>query len=867
MTQEVTKRNMANDQAHLPVPGRFPAMEPAYHRPEGNRRMITWSVFGTLVAIALIVSGQGIFFALPDEPITGDKPRFVIAASPTFSPTPSATPEATATERANTFTFLEPAATPMPVPGGRLLILTPTARDTGWVVSDDDSIVTGYDPQNHFGDTFLYAGVLAGKVYHAAIQFDLGRIPRGTKIYAASLRLTGLRADQLSQEGRGVWHLQFLAPEIDYNWRSHNYEQIHRAAIWSTFEPPLSQEQLGEGQVNLFEFTPEQLALLERRIFEGSDKTGQQVSFRLDGPTEGSDNLFAWDSGYGQGSQEAGPELFLSLGPPPPESLPPYYVVITSTPTPENIMTAAANSLQMTAEARRFGTATPLPPNWVTPVVVTATPTPENQATAQAMSESATAIALTTGEPPNMVTATPTPTYVIITSTPTPKDIMTAVAEARQVTAEAIRLGTATPLPPNWVTPVVVTSTPTPANSATAEYLRAIILTTGTPTPTPANMQTATPTPVFIPAELFASPTPTAIPQSIPAVLLGKILFLSDREGTTAEERLQAEWKKATPQITPQAYVLDPTTGELGRLTAMWPYEVATTREAWSADMSYRAYAKELPGRMKNALAIHYYDYRYQVEHLVTTMDAGTAYDPAWSPASEEIAFVSTESGNDELWVIHRDGSGMRQLTQNEWEWDAHPSWSPDGQQIVFFSNRTGTSQLWIMNKDGSGQRLLMDLNSYNDWDPVWVKYLEPVTAPATPTPVSGVPTGTFTLLNPVTLDDPSYGLTDFEWSWTGAVPPGSGFEVRVWREGEPPAGVHNAVLDNQNGNIKSIGENEYRLRVDITEATGVRGRRGKYLWTVALVQISPNYADLGQQALPAHFRFEPGASSGDDNR
>ena len=47
-------------------------------------------------------------------------------------------------------------------------------------------------------------------------------------------------------------------------------------------------------------------------------------------------------------------------------------------------MTAVANSLRMTAEAEQFGTATPLPPNWVTPVVVTAAPTPKNQATAQA---------------------------------------------------------------------------------------------------------------------------------------------------------------------------------------------------------------------------------------------------------------------------------------------------------------------------------------------------------------------------------------------------------------------------------------------------------------------------------------------------
>lgn len=87
---------------------------------------------------------------------------------------------------------------------------------------------------------------------------------------------------------------------------------------------------------------------------------------------------------------------------------------------------------------------------------------------------------------------------------------------------------------------------------------------------------------------------------------------------------------------------------------------------------------------------------------------------------------------------------------------------------------------------------------------------------------------------------------------------------MRVWREDEPIAGVHDAVQDNQNGNIKSMGENKYTLSTNIKDAAGVKGRRGEYLWTVAFVQISPNYADLGQQASPAHLRFEtPGGGHG----
>jgi len=85
---------------------------------------------------------------------------------------------------------------------------------------------------------------------------------------------------------------------------------------------------------------------------------------------------------------------------------------------------------------------------------------------------------------------------------------------------------------------------------------------------------------------------------------------------------------------------------------------------------------------------------------------------------------------------------------------------------------------------------------------------------------------------------------------------------VRVWREGEPPAGAHDALLDNRNGWIERLSPNRYRLRVDISPADGVRNQRGEYLWTVVLVRISPSYDDLGLQvmAAPARLRFEPSA-------
>ncbi|MCB0166232.1 MAG: serine/threonine protein kinase [Anaerolineae bacterium] len=138
-----------------------------------------------------------------------------------------------------------------------------------------------------------------------------------------------------------------------------------------------------------------------------------------------------------------------------------------------------------------------------------------------------------------------------------------------------------------------------------------------------------------------------------------------------------------------------------------------------------------------------------------------------------------------------------------------------------------------------------------------------PTTVPTvTPTPTVGLPNGSFTLISPISLDNPTYGPTNFEWDWNGPVPANYGFEIRVWRENESPAGAHDAVLDNQQGRVQKIGENRYQLNIDISQAAGVRGRTSTYLWTVVLVQIDPSYADLGLQAEPSVLRFEAGGGS-----
>ena len=105
-----------------------------------------------------------------------------------------------------------------------------------------------------------------------------------------------------------------------------------------------------------------------------------------------------------------------------------------------------------------------------------------------------------------------------------------------------------------------------------------------------------------------------------------------------------------------------------------------------------------------------------------------TEYDnfPAWSPKGDLIDFTSFRDGDFEIYTIRPDGSGVRRLTHTGGN-DAHGIWSPDWQWIVFSSSRLGWKdealvsysgpqpygELFAMRADGSGVRQLTD----NQWE------------------------------------------------------------------------------------------------------------------------------------------------------
>ena len=163
---------------------------------------------------------------------------------------------------------------------------------------------------------------------------------------------------------------------------------------------------------------------------------------------------------------------------------------------------------------------------------------------------------------------------------------------------------------------------------------------------------------------------------------------------------------------------MDPDGSNLVLVTDPWIHEAARAWQSISPDGDYKTFVYEVKGVPQ----VFFKSLRDGTMQQLT-LSARMSYDPAWSPVENRIAYVSQVTGhNDEIYSMNGDGSQVRKLTSNTWEWDKRPTWSPDGTRIAFYSNReTGRLQIWIMEADGSKPRNISN-NDYNDWDPVWLK-------------------------------------------------------------------------------------------------------------------------------------------------
>jgi Tol biopolymer transport system component len=89
-----------------------------------------------------------------------------------------------------------------------------------------------------------------------------------------------------------------------------------------------------------------------------------------------------------------------------------------------------------------------------------------------------------------------------------------------------------------------------------------------------------------------------------------------------------------------------------------------------------------------------------------------------WSPDSKKIAFISTKSGNIDIWVASADEKELIQLTDDpEDETRSYPHflvWSPDGKTLAYISKRS----IWLIPVSGGKPKEIVKEASEPSWSP-----------------------------------------------------------------------------------------------------------------------------------------------------
>ena len=80
-----------------------------------------------------------------------------------------------------------------------------------------------------------------------------------------------------------------------------------------------------------------------------------------------------------------------------------------------------------------------------------------------------------------------------------------------------------------------------------------------------------------------------------------------------------------------------------------------------------------------------------------STLDEQT---PDYSPDGKWLAFASTRSGVEEIWLANADGSNPKQITFMGGPQCSNPRWSPDSRRILFNSRRDGSADLYLLAPD-----------------------------------------------------------------------------------------------------------------------------------------------------------------------
>jgi eukaryotic-like serine/threonine-protein kinase len=181
------------------------------------------------------------------------------------------------------------------------------------------------------------------------------------------------------------------------------------------------------------------------------------------------------------------------------------------------------------------------------------------------------------------------------------------------------------------------------------------------------------------------------------------LYFASDRSGVTSLWRLPIDELSGRVQGEPEPVTASGQASMLfsfsrdGRRILFTDHETRTALEKVSFDPASGSVAS--PAAMIT-----------QTSNRIATLDVSR--DGHW-------LVYQTSIPQEDLFIIHSDGTGLRQLTNDEFN-DRQPRWSPDGTRIAFYSNRGGKYEIWTIRADGSQLEQAAVIPDRRAYHPIW---------------------------------------------------------------------------------------------------------------------------------------------------
>lgn len=142
-------------------------------------------------------------------------------------------------------------------------------------------------------------------------------------------------------------------------------------------------------------------------------------------------------------------------------------------------------------------------------------------------------------------------------------------------------------------------------------------------------------------------------------------------------------------------YIMHLPTGEVTRLTETLEYD---GKPSWSPDGLWLAHDTYLDDSLE--IMIRPIDASQAPIRL--TNGLASDFAPAWSPHGRQIAFVSTRSGENEIWLADLDNIEDRftNLSRSTNRTENRPVWSPDGSRLLWSAMENGSHGIYIWEMD-----------------------------------------------------------------------------------------------------------------------------------------------------------------------